>query len=145
MAANLRLFERYTPGMSELVHGVDIVEIDRIAVMLQTHGERFIERVFTEDERRYAEASMPGRAERYAARFAAKEAVFKALESGWSGGTAWTDVGVTHKKGGAPGVSLQGHTATLATERGISQWSVSLSHAGGLAMASVVGTAEVSQ
>ncbi len=145
MAANLRFFQRYTLGMSELVHGVDIVEIDRIVVMLQTHGERFIERVFTEDERRYAEASAPGRAERYAARFAAKEAVFKALECGWSGGTAWTDVGVTHKKGGAPLVSLQGHTATLATERGISQWSISLSHAGGMAMASVIGMAEVSQ
>jgi holo-[acyl-carrier protein] synthase len=128
--------------MSDVLHGVDIVEIARIESMLQAHGERFLDRVFTMAERAYAEASVPGRAERYAARFAAKEAVFKALACGWSGGTAWTDVGVTHREGGAPIVTLQGQTAVLAAQRRVSQWSISLSHAGGMAMASVIGTVE---
>ena len=70
--------------MATLVHGVDLVEIRRIESMLESHGDHFIDRVFTQLERAYAEQGGAGRAERYAARFAAKEAVFKALGSGWS-------------------------------------------------------------
>ncbi|MDP7069926.1 MAG: holo-ACP synthase [Phycisphaerales bacterium] len=126
--------------MAERVHGIDLVEIDRIEALLESHGCRFLERVFTEDEQRYAERSTGLRSERYAARFAAKEAVFKALGCGWAGGTAWTDVGVRHAAGGAPTIVLSGHTAEIATARGISTWLVSLSHTNGLAMASVIGT-----
>jgi holo-[acyl-carrier protein] synthase len=126
--------------MPELVHGVDLVEIRRIESMLDSHGDHFIDRVFTSAERQYAEHGGVGRVERYAARFAAKEAVFKALGCGWSGGTAWVDVGVTHRAGGAPDLTLTGHTATLAQEQGIRHWALSLSHSGGIAMASVVGT-----
>ncbi len=125
--------------MTSLLHGVDIVDIDRIAGLVQSHGERFVTRVFTDAERCYAESSPPGRLERYAARFAAKEAVFKALGCGWAGGTAWTDVSVSHRAGGAPEVALSGHTATLAAERGVDRWEISLSHAGGMAIASVIG------
>lgn len=133
--------EQYTHGMAELVHGVDLVDIQRIESMLDSHGDHFIDRVFTPVERRYAEDGRGGRAERYAARFAAKEAVFKALGCGWAGGTAWVDVGVIHRGGGAPDVLLTGHTAALAEEQGISNWALSLSHSGGMAIASVVGTA----
>ena len=126
--------------MPDLVHGVDLVEIRRIESMLESHGDHFIQRVFTPDERRYAEDGGGGRVERYAARFAAKEAVFKALGCGWAGGTSWVDVGVTHRPGGAPDLKLTGHTASLAREQGITHWALSLSHSGGIAMASVVGT-----
>ncbi len=126
-------------GMDGLVHGVDIVDIERIAALVRSHGERFLTKVFTEAEQTYAESSPPGRLERYAARFAAKEAVFKAIGCGWAGGTAWTDVSVSHRAGGAPTVAVAGHTAAIAAECGIHRWEISLSHAGGLAMASVIG------
>ncbi|MCH2140687.1 MAG: holo-ACP synthase [Phycisphaerales bacterium] len=125
--------------MSELVHGVDVVEVSRIAALLNEHDQRFAERVFTDAERRYSDASVGGRAERYAARFAAKEAVFKALGCGWSGGTSWTDIGVEHQPGGAPIVALTGRTAELAKVNHIVDWQLSLTHAGGIAMASVIG------
>ncbi|MCP4759653.1 MAG: holo-[acyl-carrier-protein] synthase [Planctomycetes bacterium] len=131
--------------MAELVHGVDLVEIERIESLLTSHGSQFLERVFTEDEQRYAETSRNLRGERYAARFAAKEAVFKALKCGWAGGTAWTDIGVTHEPGGAPCISLGGRTAVIAKEQGISTWIVSLSHTRGLAMASVIGVGSGSE
>lgn len=125
--------------MATLVHGVDLVEIRRIESMLESHGDHFIDRVFTKTERAYAEQGGAGRAERYAARFAAKEAVFKALGSGWSGGTAWVDVGVVHRVGGAPAIEILGHAAELAESKGISCWELSLTHTRELAMASVVG------
>jgi len=128
--------------MPNLVHGVDLVDVARIASLLDSHNDRFLDRVFTTAERRYADASDVSRAERYAARFAAKEAVFKALGCGWSGGTAWTDVGVEHLSGGAPSVVLQGRAADLAREHRIGRWHLSLTHVGGMAMASVIGTGQ---
>jgi holo-[acyl-carrier protein] synthase len=125
--------------MATLVHGVDLVEIRRIESMLESHGDHFIDRVFTPAERAYADQGVAGRAERYAARFAAKEAVFKALGSGWSGGTAWVDVGVVHRVGGAPAIEISGHAAELAESMGITCWELSLTHTSDLAMASVVG------
>lgn len=125
-----------------MVHGVDLVEISRIESMLADHGDRFVHRVFTQEEQRYAESGGLGRSERYAARFAAKEAVLKAVGSGWSGGAAWRDVGVRNRPGGAPEVVLQGHVAQLARDRGITRWTVSISHTGDLAMASVIGQGE---
>jgi len=126
--------------MAAFVHGIDLVEINRIESLLASHGGRFLQRVFTTEEQRYAEASEGLRGERYAARFAAKEAVFKALECGWAGGVAWTDVGVRHQPGGAPSVEISGHLASIAEARGISTWVISLSHTHEIAMASVIGT-----
>ena len=125
--------------MQALVHGVDLVEIQRITHMLESHGDRFLDRVFTAEERAYAAAGGAGMAERYAARFAAKEAVFKAVGTGWAGGTAWTDVGVVNRTGGAPTLVVTGHTAEVAQAQGIREWTLSLSHAGGMAIASVIG------
>ncbi len=126
--------------MAPLVHGIDVVDISRIRRLLESHGEHFCARVFTESERRYADGGGAGRTERYAARFAAKEAVFKALGCGWAGGTSWTDVSVSHQPGGAPVLTLSGQSAAHADALGISKWVISLSHAGDIAMASVIGT-----
>jgi holo-[acyl-carrier protein] synthase len=121
-------------------HGIDIIEIERIQHMLDEHGDRFIERCFTQAERDYAEAPRTSklRVERYAARFACKEAVFKALGTGWSGGIAWTDVEVQRDAAGRPMIRLAGECQKLAQRAGIDIWHVSLSHSRGLAVASVI-------
>lgn len=125
--------------MLALVHGVDLVEVERIAGMLESHGEPFVNRVFTHAEQEYAESGGSARAERYAARFAAKEAVLKAIGTGWAGGIAWTDVGVRHGSGGRPELELTGEAANVAQSQGITGWTLSLSHTAAMAMASVVG------
>jgi holo-[acyl-carrier protein] synthase len=121
-----------------LAHGIDIVEVPRIARMLREHGERFLERCFTAAEREYCLAGKR-RDEHLAGRFAAKEAVLKALGTGWKNGIAWTDVEVVRDQSGAPSVRLHGPAARLAAERGIGVWSLSLSHTAGYAVASAIG------
>ena len=126
--------------MPILGHGIDIVEIARIDQMLREHGERFIERCFTDDERGYCEEAGIRRAERFAARFAAKEAAFKALGTGWRSGIAWRDVGVVREPSGQPRLVISGRCAEIARELRIQDWRVSLSHAGGYAIASVIAS-----
>ena len=123
-----------------LVHGVDLAPVDRVEQLVERHGERFLSRVFTAGEQADVATSRRRRSERLAARFAAKEAVLKALGTGWSGGIAWTDVEVVTDPSGAPRVRLHGKAAERATGLGVVRWAVSLSHAGGMAVASVVGT-----
>ncbi|MBG80960.1 MAG: holo-[acyl-carrier-protein] synthase [Phycisphaerae bacterium] len=124
--------------MEALAHGIDIVPIARIEQMLANHGDRFIERVFTAGERADAERVNRGRSERYAVRFAAKEAVLKALGTGLSGGITWQDVDVHRSGNGAPMLKMHGVAAEKADELGLQVWRLSMSHAGGMAMASVV-------
>lgn len=119
-------------------HGVDLTEVARIERMLAEHGDRFVERVFTATERGYADAGGRRRAERYAARFAAKEAAFKALGTGWRSGIAWTDAEVVHGADGAPTLRVHGALAQAAAERGVTAWRLSLTHTDALAMASVL-------
>ena len=130
------------PVMQILRHGVDLVEVDRIAEMLDRHGERFATRVFTEAEQRYADAGRRRRPERYAVRFACKEAVLKALGTGWRDGIAWRDVGVVRLPSGAPELRLSGEVARLAEGQGLTRWAVSLSHTARYAVASVVATGD---
>jgi holo-[acyl-carrier protein] synthase len=119
--------------------GVDLAEIGRVARALEsTHGSRFASRVFTEGERRYCESRGRGRVESYAARFAAKEAVMKALGVGWGRNAGWRDIEVVRARGQAPQVALSGPAAATARRRGIERVSLALSHAGGLAIAFVV-------
>jgi len=118
-------------------HGIDAVEVARIASMIDRHGERFLSRCFTEAERSYAESSRR-RVEHYAARFAAKEAILKAIGTGWSRGVAWTDAEVTREPSGRPGVRLHGAAARVAGELGVTRWSLSLTHTETLAFASVI-------
>lgn len=124
--------------MKVVAHGIDIVEIVRIAAMFREHGDRFAERCFTQAERDYADSGKKRRIERYAARFACKEAVFKALGTGWRSGIGWRDVAVIREPTGQPRIELAGQCAELATTLGIVDWRVSLSHTDTIACASVI-------
>jgi len=123
---------------SALTTGVDIVEISRIARVMAQFGERFLERVYTPAEVRLA----AGRPAELAARFAAKEAVAKALGVGMkmlsATGIGWRDVEVLSRPSGQPTLTLRGQAKTLAEEQGWTEWAISLSHDGGIAIAFVV-------
>lgn len=118
-------------------HGIDLVETARIDALLDRHGERFLDRVFTKSERAAA-GDGPTRAERLAARFAAKEAVAKALGTGIAEGVHWTDIEVVMKPGGQPSIRLQAGAAREAERRGVREWHISLTHTHGHAMASAI-------
>ncbi len=124
--------------MRTLGHGIDLVENERIAQMLERHGDRFLERCFTEGERDYAEKNPVRRIEHLAARFAAKEAALKAIGTGWRDGIAWTDVEVTRDAMGKPLLRVTGKVAQIAAEQGITRWLVSLTHTATHASASVI-------
>lgn len=123
-------------------HGIDLVEVVRIKRMLNEHGERFLERCFTAAEQEYSLSSAARAAEHLAARFAAKEAVLKALGTGWSGGIAWTDVEVVREADGRPRVVLTGEALRLAQQMRITEWWLSLTHSGGYASASVIAVGD---
>ena len=127
--------------MQVIGHGIDLVEVERIGRMLSEHGDRFRERCFTVAEQEYAESGIKRRNERYAARFAAKEAVLKALGTGWRSGIAWTDIEIVIQPSGKPDIRLAGRCAQIAGEMGIEAWQVSLTHTGGFAAASVLALA----
>src|SRR6266545_2502473 len=93
--------------------GIDIVEVPRIAAAIERFERRFLERVFTADEIRYCD-SKHNRAERYAARFAAKEAGMKALGTGWRNGIAWRELEVRNLTGGRPTLSFSGKAGEVA-------------------------------
>lgn len=125
--------------MNILGHGIDLVDTPRIERLLGEHEQRFLDRVFTQGERAYCECGGKLRVQRYAARFAAKEAVLKVLGTGWSGGIAWTDVEVLREPTGRPTVQLHGEAAAVAQRQGVVAWHISLSHLQGHALASVIG------
>jgi holo-[acyl-carrier protein] synthase len=120
--------------LNDLSVGVDIIEIDRVAATLARFGDRFLQRVYTTGEIAYCR----GRAPQLAARFAAKEAVMKALGTG-TRGVGWQEVEVTRKRSGEPGVALHGRAATRAEKLGIDRLALSLSHSRNYAVASVIG------
>ena len=118
------------------------METRRITELLDRHGERFLSRCFTEAERAYAGEGEKRRDERLAARFAAKEAVLKAIGTGWRDGIAWTDVEVVRQPSGEPTVRVTGLAQRFAEERGITGWMLSLSHTDSHAMASAIAFGE---
>ncbi len=120
--------------VGSLAVGVDLVEVRRVAALVERHSARFTGRVFTAAEL----ADCAGQAESLAARWAAKEAVAKALGVG-IGTVAFQDIEVRRGAVGQPVLALHGRAATLAAERGLTRWSLSLAHDGGLAIAFVVG------
>ncbi|MEX0776140.1 MAG: holo-ACP synthase [Phycisphaeraceae bacterium] len=122
-------------------HGIDIVETARIARMLQEHGERFTSRVFTVRELAYA-SDRKRMVEHLSGRFAGKEAILKALGTGWGGGIAWTDAEIVRQPSGQPTVVLHGRCAEVARELGITQWMVSISHISTHATASVIAVGQ---
>lgn len=125
--------------MNVVSHGIDLVDCERIRRLLETHGDRFLERVFTPAERAYCFESRTPHI-RLSGRFAAKEAVMKALGTGWRGGVEWTDIETLPDAYGKPIARVSGTTAAIAREQGIGQFLVSISHAGQYATASVVAT-----
>jgi len=120
-------------------HGIDITGVARIGQMVAEHGDRFLERCFTERERSYS-ADRKRRDEHLAGRFAAKEAVLKALGTGWNDGIGWTDVEVVLLPSGQPMVKLTGRAAEIARDLGIADWSLSISHTETHAVASAIAT-----
>jgi holo-[acyl-carrier protein] synthase len=117
--------------------GVDITEVPRIAATIQRFGDRFVKRVFTEGEIRYCE-SKQNKSERYAARFAAKEAALKAIGTGWRGGVTWRDVEVTRQPGGRPTLAFYGVAAQYAERIGMKRVHISISHTVDHAIAYVI-------
>lgn len=115
--------------------GLDVVPIARMAATLARHGARIEARLFTDAERGYC-ASRGTPAQHFAARFAAKEALVKAL--GGPPGLRWHDIEVVAGPGGAPGLRLGGEAARAAAARGVASLHVSLTHAGDVAAAVVV-------
>ena len=117
--------------------GVDIAESERIEQGLNRYGDRFIKRLFTPAETAYCE-KFKNRAERYAARFAAKEAAFKALGTGWARGVRWLDVEVAHHSSGKPELLLTGRAREVANELGVTHAVMSISHANRYVVAQVI-------
>jgi holo-[acyl-carrier protein] synthase len=120
-------------GIGKLAVGADLIEVRRIDALVEGYGERFTTRVFTPGEL----AACGGRAESLAARWAAKEAVAKALGTG-IGVVAWREIEVLRGENGCPAVRLHGRAQIMADERGLTQWALSLAHDGGMALAFVV-------
>jgi holo-[acyl-carrier protein] synthase len=117
--------------------GVDIAETSRIEQSLKRHGERFTKKVFTPAEIAYCDR-FKNRAERYAARFAAKEAAFKALGTGWRVGVRWLDVEIVHQPSGKPELVLTGRAKEVADELHVTRMSISISHSDRYVVAMVI-------
>ena len=123
--------------MEIVAHGIDLVDFPRIEEMVNRHGERFLNKVFTATEQAYAEANKNG-IEKLAGRFAAKEAILKLMGTGWRGKIAWTDIEIVNNPAGRPEVTLRGEVEKLAEELGIKHISVSITHTANFAIASAV-------
>ena len=117
--------------------GVDLAEVARIRASSERYGERFTRRIFTDREIAYAERKA-NKYERYAARFAAKEAGMKALGTGWSGGITWKDLEVTNLPSGRPTLALHGVARAVADRLGVQSIHVSLTHTSEQALAWVL-------
>lgn len=117
--------------------GIDIIEVARIREVLQ-RTPRFGERVFTPSERAYCEGRGAVAAQHYAARFAAKEAALKALQTGWRGGISWQDVEIAAHDSGAPYLILHGLVKDLFDSSGATAAHLSISHTSEHAIAQVV-------
>ena len=117
--------------------GIDVVEVPRLAAAIERFGQRFLERIYTPGEIRYCEAKA-NRVERYAARFAAKEAAMKALGTGWNRGVRWRDIEVRRQPGGRPTLVFSGKAAEFAAGLGAAHAALSLTHTASEAIAQVI-------
>src|SRR5271170_6556598 len=105
--------------------GIDIAEVGRIAAVIESQRERFLQRVYTPEEVAYCE-QFKNRYERYAGRFAVKEAAMKALGTGWSRGVRWVDLEVVRLRTGRPTLSLKGEAKKIADALGVKNIAVSI-------------------
>jgi len=117
--------------------GIDIAEVPRIRKAIERFGDRFLQLVFTPAEILYCD-SKANRVERYAARYAAKEAAMKAIGTGWNHGVRWRDCEVTRMPGGRPTLSFHGKAAEFAAKLGAKHAALSLSHTAEQAIAQVI-------
>jgi holo-[acyl-carrier protein] synthase len=117
--------------------GVDLAEVARIRAAIERYGDRFIGRIFTPAEIAYVERKA-NRYERYAGRFAAKEAGMKAIGTGWKKGVRWRDFEVANLPSGKPTLRLYGVAAKVAEGLGVRSISLSLTHTAELGMAHVI-------
>jgi holo-[acyl-carrier protein] synthase len=118
--------------------GVDLAEVPRVRQAIERYGERFLRRIYTEREIAYSERRGVTRFERYAARFAAKEAGMKAIGTGWRHGIAWTDFEVSNLPSGRPTLLFHGVAAQFAERLGVRNVALSLTHTAETALAVVV-------
>ena len=123
--------------MNIVGHGIDVVDIAKIRRWIEDSRHPLVPRCFLQAELDEIGEGV-NRIERLAGRFAAKEAVLKAIGTGFGAGVAFTDVMIRRAPGAAPEVRLSGGAAQAATALGVTAWKLSISHAGGLAMASVL-------
>jgi holo-[acyl-carrier protein] synthase len=117
--------------------GLDIAEIDRIEAAITRHGTPILERLYTPAEVAYCE-SHRNKFERYAGRFAAKEAAMKALGTGWRRGVRWRDIEVIREASGKPSLALKGTAKRIAEGLGVKNISLTITHSGNLALAEVI-------
>jgi holo-[acyl-carrier protein] synthase len=124
--------------------GIDLVEVERIRAALEDPriGRRFRDRVYTQNEIAYCERKQRGRFQSYAGRFAAKEAVMKALGQGWGAQVRWLDIEVARASSGKPDIVLHSKTARLAEQLGIQNWALSITHTAQHGMAYVIAQDE---
>ena len=117
--------------------GVDIAEVRRIQAAIKRRGAPFLRRVFTPMEIEYCER-FKNKFERYAGRFAAKEATMKALGTGWSRGVRWVDIEVVREVSGRPTIVLAGEAGKIADRLGVKRMSLSITHTEEQALAQVI-------
>ena len=130
--------------MEIVAHGIDLVDCPRIEAMIERHGERFIQRVFTAAEQAYAKANK-NEIEKLSGRFAAKEAILKLMGTGWRGKIAWTDIEIINNSIGQPEVTLDGEVKKIADKLGVKHISVSITHTANFAIASAVALTKKGQ
>lgn len=128
--------------MENILHGIDLVDFPRIEQMVQRHGEKFLDRVFTAREQEYAKANKNG-TEKLAGRFAAKEAILKLIGTGWRGKIAWTDIEITNSFSGQPEVRITGEVKRIAEELGVKNIKISITHTANFAIASAVALTDL--
>ena len=122
--------------------GTDIIEIVRIGQIIERHGELFLNRIFTDDEVSYCQKRKSSN-QHFAGRWAAKEAVLKALGTGFIRGIHWRDIEVQSQKSGRPLIVLSGGARDLADRMGIGEMLITISHCRSYATATAVGIARV--
>jgi holo-[acyl-carrier protein] synthase len=117
--------------------GVDLAEVERIRAAIERHGERILRRLFTTEERAYCERAS-NKYQRYAGRFAAKEAAMKALGTGWRRGVRWVDLEVVREPSGRPAMALHGQAKRIGERLGVKHVAMSITHTASLAAAQVI-------
>ena len=131
-------------AMDNILHGIDLVDFPRIEQMCERHGERFLDRIFTPAEQKYANSNK-NTTEKFAGRFAAKEAILKLMGTGWRGKIAWTDIEIINTPSGQPEVTLSGEVEKIARKLRIKDVKISITHTANFAIASAIALTKTNE